>query len=635
MKYDDYISLIQRLEETARTHRKGYETKVLLLIILGYGYFVSLIILLLLPIPFLIAGFWFAPSQMLALAKIWWLIIPGAGLYFGFLGSAVRSITATVPDPPGTELLRNDAPELFDFVSSTCRSLKAQKPSKILLDDSFNAGVVTMPRLGIFGRKVFLLLGLPLLKALSSDQLRAVIAHEIGHISGKHGVFAKWAYQMREAWGRLIDSQDATDHKFSALYRKFVDWFFPYFTAYSFVLMREHEKDADLDAAKLVGAEPLGQALILIEMKSRKLNDEFWRDVHKENLTSDTPTSKMFTRMLATLAFVDPDRAAQTLKDAVAVPTDFNDSHPALADRLRLIGYWTDGDLPPMPEQAYVDSATTHLGSETVVRFSTQFDTDWDAQTAQTWKDRYEYFQESDRKIAELQAKQASGEATREELIDLAQLITNRDGMEASIPIIEESVKRFPDNSSSWFNLAYIKLARNDDTGLGDLEKAIEIDPSARYDAAQLAFDYLRSKGRIDEARRYATLLDEQADEIEKANKERRGISVHDEWEPHDLPQEFIDSIPKKIAGFDEVTAIYVAHKKVRYLPEHPFRVLFVEVRGMRKGDAAPTEILKLVANRLEDDRLHYYSLLDSMSGDIGSHLDAIEYARVFHSPDR
>src|SRR5690349_24338916 len=101
-----------------------------------------------------------------------------------------------------------------------------------------------------------MLLGFPLILALSPDQFKAVLAHEIGHISEKHGAFAKWAYQLREAWGRFIESQDAHEHKFAALYAGFVNWFFPYFTAYSFVLMREHEKDADRYATQLVGAKP-------------------------------------------------------------------------------------------------------------------------------------------------------------------------------------------------------------------------------------------------------------------------------------------------------------------------------------------------------------------------------------------
>lgn len=255
MKYEHYISLIQSLEADARNNRASYQLKVFLLTVLGYAYFLALLLLLVVPLPLVAMLLWLGPDQVWKIlaygAKLWWLLIPGLGIYFGFIGSAIKSVTATVPDPEGTEIARSEAPELFDFVENTCAGLKSKKPERILITDEFNAAVVTMPRYGIFGQKVLLMLGLPLMKALSPEQFKAVIAHEIAHISGKHGVFTKWAYQMREAWGRLIDSQDASEHRFAFLYKRFVDWFFPYFTAYSFVLMRHHEEDADRDAAQI------------------------------------------------------------------------------------------------------------------------------------------------------------------------------------------------------------------------------------------------------------------------------------------------------------------------------------------------------------------------------------------------
>ena len=203
--------------------------------------FLALILLVLIPIGGIVLLIWTAPEQMtkilLYTIKIWWVLIPGLAL-LGFIGSAIKAITAKVPDPEGTELSRSEASELFELVERTCKELRAKKPAKILVVDELNAAVVTMPRFGIFGQKVLLLVGLPLMKALSPDQFKAVLAHEVGHISGKHGSFAKWAYQMREAWGRLIDSQEANSHKFASLYKNFVDWFFPYYTAYSFVLMQ-------------------------------------------------------------------------------------------------------------------------------------------------------------------------------------------------------------------------------------------------------------------------------------------------------------------------------------------------------------------------------------------------------------
>lgn len=638
MKFDQYFSLVQSLEISAAKNRGFYQFKVFLLTILGYVYFVGLILMMFVPVIAVAGLLWLSPEAvgrlLLVTAKIWWVLIPGLGLYFGFIGSAVKSITAKVPDPDGIELTKADAAELFDFVSKTCSALRSKKPVKILVTDNFNAGVVTMPRFGIFGRKVMLLIGLPLMKALSPEQFKAVLAHEIGHISGKHGAFAKWAYQMREAWGRLIDSQAETKHRFSSLYQGFVDWFFPYFTAYSFVLMREHEKDADKEAAQLVGKQALGEALILIETKALSLDEEFWRDIHKENLVSEKPSERIFTRMVESLAFVNPDRGVSSLSKVLAVPTDFNDSHPALADRLRLIGYWTFGELPEIPPTFEMDGATYFLGAATE-RFAAKFDSDWDEQAKKTWKTRHEHFQESDKRVRELEEKR--GELTLEELRELSQRLTEKDGLLAASAVIEEAADRFPDEAVGWYNLGLLRLAQDDETGLAHLEKSAKMDNGFKIDANQLAFDYLRGKGRIDEARKYARDIDEQTEIIQKAQKERANIFPEDKFEIHDLPKEFLDSIPPKLAGLDEVIALYAVRKVVQYMPEFPYHVLFIDFvkKGRLKNrDAAdPSTILSIVRDRLNSGEFQMFALLHGQWAGTKYYLDKIPGARIYNEP--
>lgn len=637
MKYDQYVSLIQDLEVSAAKNRRAYELKILLLIAVGYGYFFGLLLLFFVPIPVVALLLWQAPEQVWRLvligAKLWWILVPGLAVYFGFIGAALKSITARLPDPAGVELKRSDAPELFDFVDRTCKELKAKRPSKVLLTDEFNAAVSTMPRFGIFGQKVILLLGLPLMKALSPDQFKAVLAHEIGHISGKHGGFAKWAYQMREAWGRLIESQDETDHRFSALYKKFVEWFFPYFTAYSFVLMREHEKDADREAAKLAGARALGEALISIETKGARLQDDFWRKVHEENIASDKPSERIFTRMVNSLGFVADEQAAATLSKAVAVPTDHDDSHPSLADRLRLIEYWTSGELPDLPADTAQDAATVFLG-EASERFAAGFDAEWDEQADKTWKDRHEHFQGAQKRIAELEEARANGELSHEELRELAQLITEKDGFKAAIPMIDEAVERFPEEAVTWYNLGLSRLFQDDERGLADLQKASEMDTSLKFEADQIAFEFLRGKGRLDEAKRYANSLDEQAEMYEQAQKERQAALPGDDFKAHDLTQEFIDSIPHKLAGMDEVTAVYAVNKVVNYLPDIPYRVLLIELRPKgrfkNRNDADPSTVLDIVAKRLDTGEVHYFALLVNEWAGTKEYVARIPGSRIF-----
>jgi hypothetical protein len=103
MKYERYISLIQSLEQSASRNKGLYETKVLMLILLGYAYFILLILSAILPIGLVVGTLLIAPEAVMKLilytVKLWWIAVPVIGIYFGFIGSAIKSLTAAVPDP--------------------------------------------------------------------------------------------------------------------------------------------------------------------------------------------------------------------------------------------------------------------------------------------------------------------------------------------------------------------------------------------------------------------------------------------------------------------------------------------------------------------------------------------------------
>ena len=84
----------------------------------------------------------------------------------------------------------------------------------------------------------YLVLGLPLLRALSPAEFRAVLAHEFGHLSGKHGRFSGWIYRVRQTWIQILVSVHQERSYASFLFEPFLEWYAPYLNAYSFVLAR-------------------------------------------------------------------------------------------------------------------------------------------------------------------------------------------------------------------------------------------------------------------------------------------------------------------------------------------------------------------------------------------------------------
>lgn len=619
MKYEQYISLIKELEAFAEQDRKGYERRVLGLAALGYAYFFGLILLFIaIPLSLLVLLF-FAPQSLgrllLFAIQFWWIVVPGVVVFFGFLGGAVRSLFTKFPEPEGREIKEADAPELFGFIRETTKALKAKLPDKVLITDEMNAAVVTIPRIGMFGRRVFLLLGIPIMKTLTPDQFKAVVAHEIGHISGRHGGFGKWAYQLRESWGRFIETQELNDHKFAFLYEKFVNWFFPYFQAYSFVLMREHEKEADSYAAGLVGARPLGEALLALETRGAELNNVFWKTIHEENLERSTPSVNVFSRMLGSLSFVDSDRDRdrETVLAAVKRPTDYNDSHPSLADRLKMLGYWKGEDLPPLPVTATV-SASDHFLGERAAELIADFEQRWDEHIASTWADRHSHFESSRKRYDELEKKAAEGGSTAEEMLEMAGLLAERKGNLEALPLLRETVEKFPENAEAHYTLGSVLLMNDDESGLEHVRRSMELDIKWRYAASDIAFQFLRSKGRFEEAKEYAATVESQAEDFANAERERQSISVTDSFLGHEMTEEKVAEIVRKLQYYEEITALYLVRKVVKHFPDVPFDVLFIDIRerGLlnRSNDMKPEDLLSAVASRLENLEIGYFALL-------------------------
>ena len=138
-------------------------------------------------------------------------------------------------------LNRKQAAGLFSVVDELTKSLKAPQFNHILLTADLNAAVVQRPRFGFIGWQInYLLLGLPLMQALSPDQFRAVVAHELAHLSGDDSRFSGWIYRVRQAWFELAEKFQS-DRQGGFFFRQFFSWYGPFFKAYSFVLARAQE----------------------------------------------------------------------------------------------------------------------------------------------------------------------------------------------------------------------------------------------------------------------------------------------------------------------------------------------------------------------------------------------------------
>ena len=633
MKYDQYVSLIKRLESYAEKNPKLYQYRVAALALLGYSYIIGLILLcVLLPLLLLIALI-LNPEAIirtfLPLLKLWFILLPVIVIFFSFFTGAIRSLTAKVPEPVGNEIEHGNAPALYEFIEKTCRELEAQKPEKILVNDVFNASIVTLPRFGIFGRKVYLNLGLPLMYALSPEQFQAVLTHEIGHISGKHGAFSKWTYQLHETWNRFIESQELQNHKLSFLYEKFVNWFFPYFSAYSFVLMRRHEREADEYTVQLVGAKPLGEALINLEVKGTTLSQDFWQKVYEENMKLDNPPTELFSRMALSFRQPTTENEKQNLAKFIGIKTDYGDTHPSLAERLKTTGYWKNGDLPPMPPTTEENAAEVYLGN-LLEKYIRQFNLEWQEKISTNWKNNYKYLQKAQQRIEELSEKET---LSVDELFEKANLIGEKEGNAAALPIIRQILEIQPEHAEANYLLGAILLDQGDESGFNFLNKAMRLDQRLRLAASQIAFGYLRLKGRHEEAEPYIEHIENQQVLIQQAENERSTISPVDNYEPHKLTDINLEAVAKKISYHEEIESAYLVAKTVQFFPEVPFQILFLKMKtNLPKGGGAVTaqDVINTLGNQMPEFGIEYIYSFGNNEIQFQDKIAAVENSKIF-----
>lgn len=161
---------------------------------------------------------------------------------------------------PGPRLTPANAPQLFTMINGVAQATSQARPEEVYLLADVNAFVTHRGGLMGMGSRRVMGVGLPLIKALSPAELRAVIAHEFGHYVSGDVALGPWIYKTRAAIGRTLHGLGDS-------------WLTTVFNAYARMFMRmttqisrEQEFAADATAARVAGTAPAISALKRVEV---------------------------------------------------------------------------------------------------------------------------------------------------------------------------------------------------------------------------------------------------------------------------------------------------------------------------------------------------------------------------------
>jgi Peptidase family M48 len=202
----------------------------------------------------------------------------------------------------------------------------------VLMTDEFNAGA---HQTGAFGLPLFsrqtVLLGWPLLAALSAPEAKAVLAHELGHLSRRHGLWGHWIYRARLQWMRLDAPVHADDSPFDRAVQWFAKGFAPWFAAKTYPYARACEFEADHEAARVASGHDLVRALLRVQIGSQRLQAWAERQWPRELVNNNTPSLRYFSSM--TQALVVHELTDDDVQRALSRQPSRKDTHPTVAQR--------------------------------------------------------------------------------------------------------------------------------------------------------------------------------------------------------------------------------------------------------------------------------------------------------------
>ena len=328
---EQYQALIERLEVESKNRPLWYKFKLTLLAALGIGYVVVLLCIALVLSVGLIGLAIFSKNPLLIKAMIKLVWIPLGLAYFIFKAMWIR-----FTPPQGHNLKHNEAPQLFAEVEQIRKALRAQRIHRIIITPELNAAVAQIPRLGMLGwPRNYLVLGLPLLNMLSVEELRAVIAHEFGHLSKSHARFGNWIYRIRQVWYLLLSRLEQDRSALAGIFTRFFDWYAPYFNAYSFVLARANEYEADHESARITSAPIAAAALTKVYTLADYMDNTYWQSLFDKVKHEQHAPPHAYTQLINSTFHIPKEILTEKFKDVLTHKTDLHDTHPALVDRLR------------------------------------------------------------------------------------------------------------------------------------------------------------------------------------------------------------------------------------------------------------------------------------------------------------
>lgn len=264
------------------------------------------------------------------------------------------------PVPSGVELSEDGFPRLFALLRELGEIYGEPRIDRVVLRDRFDIRIVKTPRTGFaLSNTRTLIIGLPVLLAMSPMDAHVLLARRVGQLAGRDTGLRSWLYFLRDMWGQYLTNCGS---KQSSPFRPvciFFRWYVPRYRSISLGLARSSELDADRYALEAINDRDAARAITCQVVTDTYLTHIFWPGTIETARQSVKPNKLPHARMAKTFEEGLPEEEIRAvLEKAEKRGAGHKTTMPALADRLDNIGH----RKPLLPKTLPVTAARFYLG---------------------------------------------------------------------------------------------------------------------------------------------------------------------------------------------------------------------------------------------------------------------------------
>ena len=572
-RHAEFRRLVEQATTASERDPDAFRRDTVWLAVRGYSFVLSMLlffVVITIGLPFLFAWFHLtAIGIKLALASLVLVV------------AVLRSLALPIPQPEGIALQESAVPELFAEIDRVRNSLGVKSLHRVLLVGESNASVLQRPRFGVLGGyQNYLLLGLPLMEALSVEEFRAILAHEFGHLSGQHGRSGVWLYRVRNSWAQLGERFAEGGGVGAWFFRGFANRFVPPFEAATFVLARQQEYESDAAAARIAGRDAAASGLLRLSIVEQAFARRFLKDLSKRVRSGEPVPERVMQEWEAAVRHGASTTEAQEWRDqALLQRTDVDDTHPALVDRLRALGVTPDRfsieELRSGPETS---AACILLGPQRD-ELTQQLSAAWCAENASSWSTaiaEHEHTTQRIRALNDLAATRLLTPAESWQLLKAGILVNGAPAMREEL---ERFVHEHPAHFGALWQLALVRLECNEESGLATMDRVMMVAPFHANAVAHHAASWLLERGRTEEAEAFHDRADAHGALIQRAARELDDLSGKARFEATTLIELDQQALRTAISALPHVRRAWLAQRVLEAAPNVEIHVLLLESR--------------------------------------------------------